>query len=49
MHEAEPVSAASLRQALANRASCVTAYGAARPQGLAATSLVSASLFPRYS
>lgn len=38
MREAEPVSAASLRQALASLASCV-----------AATRLVSASLFPRYS
>ncbi|PYC04574.1 flavin reductase [Pseudomonas protegens] len=38
MHEAEPVSAASLRQALANRASCV-----------AATRFASASLFPSYS
>ncbi|GAB3395157.1 MULTISPECIES: flavin reductase family protein [Azotobacter group] len=52
MREAEPVSAASLRQALANLASgvtVITAYGAAGPLGLAATSFVSVSLFPRYS
>lgn len=48
MREAEPASATSLRQALANLASGVrgiTAYGAAGPLGLAATRFVSA----RYS
>ncbi|AIS12940.1 flavin reductase [Pseudomonas chlororaphis subsp. aurantiaca] len=48
MREAEPVSAAPLRQALANLASgvpVITAYGAAGPLGLAATRFVSA----RYS
>ncbi|MBU4631545.1 flavin reductase [Pseudomonas chlororaphis] len=48
MREAEPVSAASLRQALENLASgvpVITAYGAAGPLGLAATRFVSA----RYS
>ncbi|AZD48642.1 flavin reductase [Pseudomonas chlororaphis] len=52
MREAEPVPAASLRQALANLASgvpVITAYGAAGPLGLAATRFVSVSLFPRYS
>ncbi|AZD55384.1 hypothetical protein C4K19_3599 [Pseudomonas chlororaphis subsp. aurantiaca] len=48
MREAEPVPAASLRQALANLASgvtVITAYGVAGPLGLAATRFVSA----RYS
>lgn len=52
MREAEPVSAESLLQAFANLASgvaVITAYGAAGPLGLAATSFVSVSLFPRYS
>ncbi len=48
MREAEPASATSLRQALANLASgvtVITAYGAAGPPGPAATGFVSA----RYS
>lgn len=52
MREAEPVSTASLRQALANLASgvaVITAYRAAGALGLAATSFVSESLFARYS
>jgi flavin reductase (DIM6/NTAB) family NADH-FMN oxidoreductase RutF len=52
MREAEPLSAASLRQALANLASgvtVITAYVAAGPLGRAATSFVSVSLFARYS
>lgn len=51
MREAEPLSIASLRQALANLASgvTITAYGAPGPLGLAATSFVSESLFARYS
>lgn len=46
---AEPVSAASFRQALANLATgvtVITAYGAAGPLGLTATSFVSVSLAP---
>ncbi|AUG02533.1 flavin reductase [Pseudomonas sp. 09C 129] len=52
MREAEPVLAASLRQALAKLASgatVITTYGAAGPLGLAATRCVSVSLLPRYS
>ncbi|QJI29082.1 flavin reductase family protein [Pseudomonas sp. ADAK18] len=52
MREAEPVSAALLRQALANLASgvtVITAYGVAGPLGLMATSFVSVSFFARYS
>jgi len=46
---AEPVSAASFRQVLANLASgitVITAYGAGGPLGLTATSFVSVSLAP---
>jgi flavin reductase (DIM6/NTAB) family NADH-FMN oxidoreductase RutF len=46
---AEPVSAVSFRQALTNLASgvmVITAYGAAGPLGLTATSFVSVSLVP---
>lgn len=49
MREAEPVAAASRCPALANLSSCVTAYGAAGPIGLAATRFMSASLFARQS